>query len=395
MTPAQPLQCCALDRFAVQIRMHGLIGRAGWGAAQDLLRDGAELPERHLISRDERRDLQDRAAALTVPEDVLERLLELVARLARGATPEARARLSDRSFAPLALALVRAHAVLRGASEGKGVGLELSTGALLPLAALLLATGLVAGLAAGLLGVGGGIVVVPVLFHVFTELGVDPAVRMHLAVGTSLATIVVTAWRSVASHRARGSVDEALLRSWVAPVLLGVALGSAAAGAASGATLTGVFATVALAVAVHMGFGRESWRLAATLPGGAGRLAIGGGIGFFSVLMGLGGGTLGVPTLTLFGVSIHRAVGTAAGLGLVIAIPGSAVFAASGWSAPDLPPFSIGYVNALGFALIVPATAAAAPYGARLANAASVRVLRRLFAAFLAFTSLRMFWELA
>jgi uncharacterized membrane protein YfcA len=285
--------------------------------------------------------------------------------------------------------------ILRGASEGKGVGLELSTGALLPLAVLLLATGVVAGLVAGLLGVGGGIVVVPVLFHVFTELGVDPAVRMHLAVGTSLATIVVTAWRSVTSHRAHGSVDEALLRSWVAPVLLGVALGSATAGAVSGATLTGVFASVALAVAVQMAFGRESWRLAAALPTGVGRLAIGGGIGFFSVLMGLGGGTLGVPILALFGVPIHRAVGTAAGLGLVIAIPGAAVFAGSGWSAPGLPPCSIGYVNALGFALIVPATAVAAPYGARLANAAPVPVLRRLFAAFLALTSLRMFWELA
>ena len=137
-----------------------------------------------------------------------------------------------------------------------------------------------------------------------------------------------------------------------------------------------------------------SRRLAATLPGGAGRLTIAGGIGFFSVLMGLGGGTLGVPTLTLFGVPIHRAVGTAAGLGLVIAVPGALVFAVSGWNADGLPPLSIGYVNALGFGLIVPATALSAPYGARLANAAPVHILRRLFAIFLALTSLRMFSEL-
>ena len=272
-----------------------------------------------------------------------------------------------------------------------GIRLELSTAQLLPLAALLLATGLVAGLAAGLLGVGGGIVIVPVLYHVFTEQGIDPEVRMHLAVGTSLATIVVTAWRSVSSHRRHGAVDEALLRSFVAPVLVGVVLGSLAAPIASGAVLTAIFATVALAVALHMAFGRESWRLAGEVPGGAKRGALGAGIGFFSLLMGLGGGTLGVPTLTLFGVLMHRAVGTAAGLGLVIAIPGALSFAAFGWGAPNRPPFSVGYINVLGFALIVPATLLAAPWGARLAHAAPRAVLRRVFAAFLALTSARMF----
>lgn len=254
---------------------------------------------------------------------------------------------------------------------------------------------MVAGLAAGLLGVGGGIVIVPVLFHVFSELGVDPAVRMHLAVGTSLSTIVVTAWRSVSSHRAHAAVDEALLRSWVAPVLIGVLAGSFATRFASGAWLTAVFACVALAVALHMAFGKESWRLAKQLPGGLVRGAIGGGIGFFSLLMGLGGGTLGVPTLTLFGVPMHRAVGTGAGLGLVISIPGALFFAVSGWGEPALPPLSIGYVNALGFALIVPATILAAPWGAKLAHAVPQTPLRRIFAAFLCLTSLRMFAALS
>lgn len=262
---------------------------------------------------------------------------------------------------------------------------------LLPLAVLLLATGAVAGLAAGLLGVGGGIVIVPVLFHLFSQQGIDPAVRMHLAVGTSLATIVVTAWRSVRSHHARGAVDVALLRSWVAPVLLGALAGSALAGFVGGPALARVFATVALAVALHMAFGRESWRLAPQLPRRAGRVALGAGIGFLSLLMGLGGGTLGVPVLTLFGVPIHRAVGTAAGLGLVIGLPGALAFAASGWGASGLPPFSLGYVNGLGFALIVPATWLAAPVGARLAHGAPQRTLRRLFALFLVATSLRMF----
>jgi len=163
---------------------------------------------------------------------------------------------------------------------------------------------------------------------------------------------------------------------------------------ASGAVLTAVFACIALAVALHMAFGRESWRVADTLPEGPGRFALGSGIGCFSLLMGLGGGTLSVPVLSLFAVPIHRAVGTASALGLVIAIPGALVFAASGWNAPALPPFSLGYVNALGFALIVPATMVTAPIGVRLAHAAPVPLLRRLFALFLAATSLRMFGEL-
>ena len=284
--------------------------------------------------------------------------------------------------------------ILRGAREGKGTRLDTSAAELLPLALLLFATGAVAGLVAGLLGVGGGIVIVPVLFHVFSQLGIEPAVRMHLAVGTSLATIVVTAWRSARSHRARGAVDDTLLRSWLVPVLVGVLAGSAAARVASGAALTAVFACVALAVALHMAFGRESWRLGEALPGGAGRFALGGGVGFFSLLMGLGGGTLSVPVLTLFGVAIHRAVGTASALGMVIAVPGALAFAANGWTAPDLPPYSLGYVNLLGFALIVPATVLCAPLGARLAHAAPVPILRRLFALFLAATSLRMFASL-
>jgi uncharacterized membrane protein YfcA len=271
--------------------------------------------------------------------------------------------------------------------------LEIPLVEILPLAALLLLTGVVAGLAAGLLGVGGGIVIVPVLFYVFTQQGVDPSLCMHLAVGTSLATIVVTAWRSTRSHYQSGAVDLPLLRSWVAPVLVGVLAGSFVARVAGGAALGLVFATVALLVSLHMAFGRESWRLAEAPPSGAARLALGTGIGFFSLLMGLGGGTLGVPVLTLVGLPIHRAVGTAAGLGLVISIPGALTFVASGWGVPELPPFSLGYVNMLGFALIVPATWFAAPLGVRLAHAAPRLTLRRLFALFLGLTSLRMFAE--
>ena len=265
---------------------------------------------------------------------------------------------------------------------------------LVPLAALLLATGLVAGLAAGLLGVGGGIVVVPVLFQVFSQLGIDASVRMHCAVGTSLATVIFTAARSMTTHRRRGALDAELLRAWMPPVVAGVLVGMAVADGVSGPVLAAVFASVALAVAFHMAFGRASWRLAEVPPSGAPRYAIAGSIGFFSVLMGLGGGTLGVPTLTLLGVPIHRAVGTAAGLGLVIAIPGALAFAVLGLGIPGRPPVSLGYVNAIGVAFIVPATLVAAPWGAALAHRISQRALRRAFALILGATSVQMFSEL-
>ena len=274
---------------------------------------------------------------------------------------------------------------------------------------------------------GGGIVLVPVLFHVFTEFGIDEQVRMQLAVGTSLATIIFTAWRSVAAHRARGAVDDALLRAWVVPLLIGVALGSASARVLAGPALMALFAVVALVVAFHMVFGSEEWRLADLPPAGAARHALGAVVGMFSMLMGLGGGTLGVPIFTLLGVPSHRAVGTAAGLELiggdaddvalshlcqaltergllvnrraglacyVIAIPGTLGWLWAGLGVPGRPPLSLGYVNAVGLVLIVPATMLTAPWGARLAHAVPRRTLRRAFALFLALTSLRMLLEL-
>lgn len=262
------------------------------------------------------------------------------------------------------------------------------------LAGALLVTGVVAGMLAGLLGVGGGIVIVPVLFHLFSLLGIDEAVRMHLAVGTSLATIIPTSIRSIRAHHEKGAVDFGLLKGLGLPILGGVLLGGIVAGIAEGRMLMAVFATVALVVSVHMAFGREEWRLADTLPSGIKRAGIGGGIGLISVLMGIGGGTLGVPILNLCSFPIHRAVGTAAGFGLIIAVPGTLAMIAGGWNTPGLPPLSLGYVNLIGFALIVPATVLAAPWGARLAHAISRPALRRAFALFLALTSIRMFLDL-
>lgn len=261
---------------------------------------------------------------------------------------------------------------------------------LLPYAAALLGTGIAAGLLAGLLGVGGGIVIVPVLFNLFILLDIDPAVRMHLAVGTSLATIIPTSIVSARSHGRKGAVDPALLKSWGPAILLGTLIGTGLAAFLDGRVLTGVFGVVALIVALNMGFGRRDRHLARALPREPARAALGATVGMFSALMGIGGGTLSVPLLTLFNYPIHRAVGTAAAIGLIIAIPGSLGYVIGGWQASGLPPYSLGHVSLIGFALIVPTTMLCAPLGVRLAHILSPNGLRKAFAVFLGLTALRM-----
>lgn len=265
---------------------------------------------------------------------------------------------------------------------------------LLGLAVALAATGVVAGILAGLLGVGGGIVIVPVLYHLFTLLGVDESVRMHVAVGTSLATIIPTSIMSSRAHRKKGSLDMALIKRLMPWVIVGVIAGSIASGYLSGAVLTSVFATVALVVALNMAFKRDGFALGDGLPGTAGTALLGSGIGSISTLMGIGGGTLSVPILNALRVPMHTAVGTGATLGMVISFPGALAFLINGLDVPLRPPLSVGYVNLLGMALIVPATMATTGYGAKLAHSIDARRLRQVFAAFLALTSLRMFYGL-
>jgi len=262
------------------------------------------------------------------------------------------------------------------------------------LAVSLIGTGLVAGVLAGMLGVGGGIVVVPVLYHLFTLLGIDESVRMHLAVGTSLATIIPTSIISSRAHRRRGSFDPELLRKLLPGLVVGVVIGTLLSGVVSGAVLTAVFATVAVLVALNMAFKRDGFSIAPTLPGRAGSSAIGLVIGGLSTLMGIGGGTLSVPTLNAFRVPMHTAVGTAAAIGLVISIPGTVGFLIGGLDVPLRPPGSVGYVNLLGWLLIVPATMLSTPWGAAMAHAINARRLRQVFALFLALTSARMFYGL-
>jgi uncharacterized membrane protein YfcA len=257
----------------------------------------------------------------------------------------------------------------------------------------LVIAGIVGGLVAGMLGVGGGIVIVPVLYHVMDLLGIDPGVRMHIAVGTSLATIIPTSFSSTRSHNKKGAVDWELLRRWVVPMVIGVLIGSAISGYAKGQALALFFACVALPVAVHLAFFGEGRRLADHLPTGVGGWLLPAGIGGVSTMMGIGGGTVGVPAMTLCGVPIHRAVGTAAAFGAIISIPGTVGAILSGWGAQGLPPYSLGYVNLLGFVLIAPASYFVAPFGAQIAHEMDRGRLRKMFALFIGITAARMLYD--
>lgn len=269
---------------------------------------------------------------------------------------------------------------------------------LLLLAAVMLATGAVAGVLAGLLGVGGGIVIVPVLYHVFsqfgTELGVAPEALMHVAVGTSLATIIPTSLVSARKHHQRGAVDGALLKSWGPGILVGVAVGTLIAGSVRGTVLTAVFAAVALLVAVNMARPSGTAVLARQLPDGAFRHLIATVVGGFSAMMGIGGGTLSVPILSAFSYPIRQAVGTASAIGIIISIPATAGFVLEGWEAVGRPPLSLGYISLVGVVLIAPATMVMAPVGVKIAHTISTTRLRQAFALFLFLTSLRMFYGL-
>lgn len=257
----------------------------------------------------------------------------------------------------------------------------------------LVIAGAISGLTAGMLGVGGGIVVVPVLYHVLSLIGVDESVRMHVAVGTSLATIIPTAFSSLQAHNKKGAVDWVLLRRWLVPMLIGVVIGSALAGIARGQTLSIIFVCVALPAAIHLAFGREDRHIAGHLPEGPGGLTLPMLIGGLSTMMGIGGGTIGVPVMTLFGVPIHRAVGTASAFGVIISIPGAAGAILTGLNALHLPQYSLGYVNLLGFFLIAPISFFAAPFGAQIAHEMDRKKLRAIFALFIAVTAGRMIYD--
>jgi len=261
---------------------------------------------------------------------------------------------------------------------------------LLTLTAMMLLTGAVGGVIAGMLGVGGGIVIVPVLDLVLAAMDVDSSVRMHVAVATSLATIIPTAISSSRAHNAKGAVDHDQLKRWGVAIFLGAIAGVLLASHVTGDVLSAVFGIVALLVAIKMLLPLEGRHLAEVIPNGPAGQLIPFTIGGVSSMMGIGGGTLSVPIMTLFNFPIHRAVGTAALFGLLISAPATVAFVVAGWNVEDLPPGSLGYVNLIGLAIIAPVSYFTAPWGARIAHALSKRQLGILFGLFLAVVAARM-----
>ena len=263
---------------------------------------------------------------------------------------------------------------------------------LLLLAAAMLATGCLAGVMAGLFGIGGGIVIVPVLEFTLGLVGVDPAIRMHVAVATSLATIIPTSISSARAHHRHQAVDMVIIKRWAVFVLIGALAGAWIASQVHSRVLAMVFATLALLIAMKMILLPTSRNLTEDLPRGPLMAVIPTAIGCLSSMMGIGGGTFSVMTLTLFNQPIHRAVGTAALLGLVISLPATMGFIVAGWNDTRVPPGSVGYVSLIGFALIAPATVMMAPLGAKIAHSFSEKKLSMSFGVFLVIAASRLFY---
>jgi uncharacterized protein len=236
---------------------------------------------------------------------------------------------------------------------------------------------------------------VPVLYSIFGFLHVPEDVRMHLCVGTSLAIIIPTSVQSFRAHRAKGKVLMDVLKIWAVPVVASVIAGGAIAAFAPALVLKLVFILVAGSNAIKLLSGRDDWRIAPELPGPNGMRAYGVLIGLASSLMGIGGGAISNMILSLYGKSIHNAVATSSGLGVLISIPGALAYIVAGWpKMAVLPPLSLGFVSLLGFALIAPTSTLIAPFGAKLAHAMPKRRLEIAFGIFLLLVSGRFIWGL-
>ncbi len=263
---------------------------------------------------------------------------------------------------------------------------ELST--LIPLVLALIVIGGFAGVIGGLLGVGGGIVLVPAFFYAFGALGYGGGQVMQVCVATSLATIIVTSLRSVSAHNRKGAVDWDVLRGWGPWLVVAAASGVAVAARVPSVALQAVFGVLAGLAGLWMAFGRDDARLGVAMPSGPVRGALAGAVGFFSALMGIGGGTFGVPLMTLFAMPIHRAVATASGFGVLIAVP--AVLGFLLVRAEGAPPFTVGAVNLPAFLVVIGTTLLTTPYGVKLAHAMNPKPLKRAFAVFLTLVALNM-----
>jgi len=270
----------------------------------------------------------------------------------------------------------------------------ISIGDLAFFAFALIAAGAVTGILAGVFGVGGGAVIVPVLHDLFLFLGVPDAVSTPLAVGTSLAIIIPTSIRSYVAHKARGAVDMTILRAWAVPTVIGVVAGAYLASFASPVVFKLVFVFVAGMSAARL-LGNFSWRLGDDLPKGPLMKVYGLVIGVLSALMGIGGGQLSSMFMTLYNRPIHQAVSTSAGMGVIISIPGAIGYLLAGMDKTGLPPGSIGYVSLVGLVLFAPVSVWTAPLGVKLAHAMPKRTLERAFGIFLLLVSARFVLSIA
>jgi len=272
--------------------------------------------------------------------------------------------------------------------------LNIPIGEMIIFAAAIAGAGVVAGLLAGIFGIGGGAVLVPVFYQVFGLVGVDEAVRMHLAVGSSLAIIVPTSLRSCRAHFLRGAVDMDLLRSFVIAVPAGVVAATLITASISSAGLRAIFAVIVFLIGIKLIFNRRGWRIADELPQNPVRALVGVVIGMLSTLMGIGGGVLNNTFMTLFGRPMHQAVATSSGVGVLISIPGFIGYIWAGWGLAALPVGSTGFVNWIAVLLVIPITLLVAPLGVRIAHALDKRQLEIGFGIFSLLVALRFFISL-
>jgi uncharacterized membrane protein YfcA len=263
------------------------------------------------------------------------------------------------------------------------------------LAAVLAVAGLGVGLVAGLLGIGGGAILVPVLYEVFGWLEVDAAHRMHMTIATGLAVIVPTSLRAAVVHAGRGAVDMALVRRLSPWIVVGVLLGILFASRVSGGVLIAIWATATTLLILKLVFGKEGWRLGDEIPRHPLVALYAAFVGWLSTLLSIGGGAYLTLLMTLYGRPIHQAVGTSTALAPAIAVPAALGFVWAGWGTTGLPAGSLGYVSLLGAALLVPTSVLAAPWGARLAHGVSRRTLELGLAGFLGLSVARFLFNLA
>jgi uncharacterized membrane protein YfcA len=283
----------------------------------------------------------------------------------------------------------------RSFDAGKGktwmatAGLDMSE--LIQLALLLVAVGALSGFLAGVFGIGGGAILVPVFYECFRLAGVPLEVRMPLCIGTSLAIIIPTSIRSWRAHHLRGAVDTEILQAWWLPVLAGVITGSITARYAPERLFKIVFVAVAWSAAARLLLARATWQFGDDLPKGLLMKVYGFFVGILSTLMGIGGGLFSNLLMTFYGRPIHQAVATSSALAVLISIPGALGYVYAGWPAaarfPDVAalqlPFALGYVSLIGAVLVMPLSLLTAPLGVRAAHAMSKRTLEMAFGAYL------------